>query len=176
MDKTDPPSAEARLALQPAYRKALGAFTTGVVLALAPDEEGRAHGLIVNSFTSVSLDPPIILWCIGKASSAHRLYTRAPLFSLSILASDQEAAARRFSRSGDRIAPPEMLALSPEGVPLLSGAAASFACRRRAVEEMGDHDVIFGEVASFTAAEGGGATLGYHRGRYIRCDAPSAGP
>jgi hypothetical protein len=79
-----------------AYRSALGGFGTGVALVAARDEAGNAHGMIINSLTSVSLHPPIMLWCLANSSAAFKVFTEAPAFSLNILRSDDAEVAQRF--------------------------------------------------------------------------------
>ncbi|MFT3724274.1 MAG: flavin reductase family protein [Hyphomonadaceae bacterium] len=98
-----------------AYRSALGGFGTGVALVAARDEQGRAHGLIINSLTSVSLSPPIMLWCLANSSKAFDVFTRADTFSLNILRSDDHDVAHRFSRSGDRIIPEDQVCTMETG-------------------------------------------------------------
>ena len=108
-----------------AYRSALGGFGTGVALVAARDAQGRAHGLIINSLTSVSLHPPIMLWCLANSSKAFEVFTNAGTFSLNILRSDDHDVARRFSRSGDRIIPEDQICTMETGAPVLAAAVAS---------------------------------------------------
>lgn len=151
-----------------AYRKALGGFGTGVVLVAAEDAEGRAHGLIVNSFTSVSLTPPIVLWCLANTCKVFDVYLRAPAFSLNFLSVEDEARARQFSSRGvDRILDPAHLERMETGAPVLATAMASFDCRVRKSEPVGDHEVIYGDVAAWRAT-GAGDALGYYRGRFVK--------
>ncbi len=98
-----------------AYRNALGGFGTGVALVAAHDAEGRAHGLIINSLTSVSLHPPIMLWCLANSSNAFGVFTSCQAFSLNILRSDDHDVAHRFSRRGDRIIPAEQVCTMESG-------------------------------------------------------------
>lgn len=149
-----------------AYRSALGGFGTGVALVAARDDRGRAHGLIINSLTSVSLHPPIMLWCLANSSKAFDVFTRADAFSLNILRSDDHDVARRFSRSGDRIIPEDQICTMETGAPVLSAAVASLDCRMRLRQPMGDHEVIYGDVIAYRADPGVNA-LGFFRGRYV---------
>lgn len=149
-----------------AYRKTLGGFGTGVALAAAYDAQGRAHGLIVNSLTSVSLDPPIVLWCLASASSAFEVYTQCRAFSLNILAADFEDHVPRFSARGDRIIPDELVETLSTGAPVLAGAVAVLDCNLRSRQREGDHEVIFGDVAAYRSAPQSDA-LGFFRGRYF---------
>lgn len=149
-----------------AYRSALGGFGTGVALVAAHDGEGRAHGLIVNSLTSVSLHPPIMLWCLANSSAAFDVFTRAPAFSLNILRSDDHDVAQRFSRRGDRIIPADQVCTMETGAPVLTAAVASLDCRLRLRQPMGDHEVIYGDVVAYRADAGVDA-LGFFRGRFV---------
>lgn len=152
---------------QLAYRRALGGFGTGVALVAARDAEGRAHGLIINSLTSVSLEPPVVLWCLGNTCAAFSVFTGCEAFSINILRSEDEALARQFSRRGDRIIAEEMVREDVSGAPILKAAVASLDCRMRSRLTMGDHEVIFGDVAAFHAADGTDA-LGFFQGRFVR--------
>ena len=149
-----------------AYRRALGGFGTGVALVAAHDPEGRAHGMIINSLTSVSLHPPIMLWCLANASNAFHVFTNAAAFSINILRSGDEAVAQQFSRKGDRIIPSEQTCTMESGAPCLSAAVASLDCRMRLRQPMGDHEVIYGDVVSYRADPGVDA-LGFFRGKFV---------
>jgi flavin reductase (DIM6/NTAB) family NADH-FMN oxidoreductase RutF len=149
-----------------AYRRALGGFGTGVALVAAHDKNGRAHGLIVNSLTSVSLHPPIMLWCLANSCAAFNVFTDAPAFSMNILRSGDEAVAHQFSRRGDRIIPPDQICTMETGAPVLAAAVASLDCRLRLRQPMGDHEVIYGDVVAYRADPGVDA-LGFFRGQYV---------
>ncbi len=149
-----------------AYRRALGGFGTGVALVAAHDREGRAHGLIVNSLTSVSLHPPIVLWCLANTCAAFNVFTDATAFSVNILRSGDEAVAHQFSRRGDRIIPPEQVRTMETGAPILADAVATLDCRTRLRQPMGDHEVIYGDVVAYRADPGVDA-LGFFRGQYV---------
>jgi len=149
-----------------AYRSALGGFGTGVALVAARDQAGNAHGMIINSLTSVSLHPPIMLWCLANTSAAFKVFTEAPAFSLNILRSDDAEVAQRFSRKGDRVIPTEQICTMESGAPVLTAAVASLDCRLRLRQPMGDHEVIYGDVVAYRADPGVDA-LGFFRGRFV---------
>ena len=149
-----------------AYRSALGGFGTGVALVAARDPDGNAHGMIINSLTSVSLHPPIMLWCLANSSAAFKVYTEAPAFSLNILRSDDADVAQRFSRKGDRVIPPDQITTMESGAPVLTAAVASLDCRLRLRQPMGDHEVIYGDVVAYRTDPGVDA-LGFFRGRFV---------
>jgi flavin reductase (DIM6/NTAB) family NADH-FMN oxidoreductase RutF len=149
-----------------AYRRALGGFGTGVALVAARDSEGRSHGLIVNSLTSVSLHPPIVLWCLGNSCAAFDVFTHATEFTINILGAGEEDLARQFSKRGDRIITDDQIIHLKTGAPALGAAVANLDCRMRSRQPMGDHEVIFGDVAAFRMSPEASA-LGYFRGRYV---------
>lgn len=149
-----------------AYRRALGGFGTGVALVAAHDAEGRAHGLIINSLTSVSLAPPIMLWCLANSSNAFPVFTNAAAFSLNILRSGDHEVAQRFSRKGDRIIPADQVCAMETGAPVLTAAVASLDCRMRLRQPMGDHEVIYGDVVAYRGDHGVDA-LGFFRGKFV---------
>jgi flavin reductase (DIM6/NTAB) family NADH-FMN oxidoreductase RutF len=149
-----------------AYRRTLGGFGTGVALVAARDAEGRSHGLIVNSLTSVSLHPPIVLWCLGETCAAFSVFTDCREFTINILGAGEEALARQFSKRGDRIIPEDQIVTMKTGAPALSAAVANLDCRMRSRQTMGDHEVIFGDVSAFRTSPQASA-LGYFRGRYV---------
>lgn len=155
-----------------AYRRALGVFGTGVALVAARDGQGRAHGLIINSLASVSLAPPIVLWCIAETSAVFDVYTQCPVFSINILGHGEEELCRQFSRPGDRIVPEDLLETFATGAPVLRRAAANLDCRLMRHEPVGDHEVIYAEVAAFRADPHIDA-LGFFRGRYVTLSANS---
>ena len=150
-----------------AYRRALGGFGTGVALVAAEDDAGQAHGLIINSLTSVSLHPPIILWCLLDTCAAFRVFTDCRCFSINILGAQDEALARQYSVRGDRSIPSDHLVRMKTGAPVLAAAVASLDCRVRNHDRVGDHEVIYGDVAAYRSAPAGDA-LGYFRGRYVK--------
>jgi flavin reductase (DIM6/NTAB) family NADH-FMN oxidoreductase RutF len=158
-----------------AFRRALGGYGTGVALVAAHDAEGQAHGMIINSLTSVSLNPPIMLWCLGNSSNAFPVFTNAAAFSLNILRSDDHEVAQRFSRKGDRIIPPDQVCTMETGAPVLKAAVASLDCRTRLRQPMGDHEVIYGDVVTYRVDHGVDA-LGFFRGRFmtLKSDKPDS--
>jgi flavin reductase (DIM6/NTAB) family NADH-FMN oxidoreductase RutF len=128
------------------FRRACGRFATGVTIASVLDSEGAPHGLTVNSFTSVSLEPPLILICLGHAVSAIHHFRAATHFGINVLADDQRALSDRFARKGhDRF---DGLAWQPgvTGVPLLPGVLAAIECAVHRIVPMGDHDILVGEM------------------------------
>lgn len=131
------------------FRNALGAFTTGVTIVTTRDAAGRDVGLTVNSFNSVSLEPPLVLWSLARSSASLAAFVEAPYFAVHILGARQEALSNLFARRGaDKFAGLE-LARGHGDVPLLDGCAARFECRTAYRHEGGDHEIFVGEVLSF---------------------------
>lgn len=131
------------------FRQALGAFTTGVTIITAIDANGADVGMTANSFNSVSLSPPLVLWSLGYGSSNIAAFRQAKHFAVHVLAAEQDALAQRFSQRGiDRFAGLE-LTRGLGGVPLIEGAAARFECRMAYQYEGGDHVIFLGEVEAF---------------------------
>jgi flavin reductase (DIM6/NTAB) family NADH-FMN oxidoreductase RutF len=136
-------------------RTALGRFATGVTLVTARDaDDGSPIGIVVNSFASVSLDPPLVLWSAARASMRHRHFTAATAFAIHVLRADQRALTERFTRTGPGF---EGLAHRPgtEGVPLLDDVLARFECVTEATHEGGDHTIIIGRVVRFSLSHDG---------------------
>ena len=136
-----------------ALRDVLGRYATGVAVVTCLGPLGRPAGVTVNSFTSVSLDPPMVLWCLARTSGSLAAFTGAEHFTVSVLAAGQRDLAARFSGPGDRFAGPP-LPCGAHGVPLLPGAAATLDCRRVRVVEGGDHVIVLGAVEAFARDPG----------------------
>ena len=152
-------------AAQRDLRNALGSFATGVTVITAWDGVAP-HGITVNSFTSVSLAPPLILWCVAETASCAPVFVPGRDFSVHVLASDQEEVALRFARrSGDKFEG-HAWSRGPCGVPRLPGCAAEFRCRVTERLPGGDHWIVLGEVLAHEVFER--APLLFHRGRFTR--------
>ena len=152
-----------------AYRQALGCFATGVCV-VATRAKGAVSGITINSFTSVSLTPRLVLWCLDDRSDRYAAFAEARVWGLSVLAPDQQEIASRLARQGGHAIEDGETLDGPEGAPLLPGALAHFACRTWRTTTMGDHLVVVGEVVGFDMRAGDGLT--YFRGRYGRAPQP----
>lgn len=145
-----------------AFRDALGQFATGVTVVTTMTENGPL-GMTVNSFASVSLDPPLVLWSPAKASERFPFFEKAKHYAIHVLAEDQAEICQRFARDGDRFdaldwGPCEM------GRPLIEGCLARFECDTTAVHDGGDHKIIVGRVMRATTREG--KPLLFSRGKF----------
>ncbi|MER5179114.1 flavin reductase family protein [Streptomyces sp. NPDC002896] len=147
-----------------ALRHAAGAFATGVCVVTTEDPVTTApHGMTVNAFTSLTLDPPTVLVCLNRGSTTHGLVTRAGRFALNVLQAEQEALAQRFaSRDTDKFTGVDWHS-GALGVPLLDGTLAALECEVETTYEVHTHTVVIASVHSAMVAEG--APLLFHRGR-----------
>lgn len=154
------------------FRQALGSFTTGVTVVTTVGLNGEDIGLTANSFNSVSLEPPMILWSLAKSSLSLDAFKAAQHFAVHILASDQEELSGRFARRGeDKFADLE-LKRGQDGVPLLDGCTTRFFCRTAYQYEGGDHIIFVGEVMEFDHWDLD--PLLFHSGRYGQLLKPTA--
>lgn len=145
-------------------REVMRSYPTGVTIVAACDAGGVPFGLTVNSFASVSLDPPLVLVCIGRSSSCHDRLVSAPRFAVTILSSQQEPLASRFANdpSEGRFDGVEWT-LSAGGVPIIDGAVARLECSRHEVVAAGDHSILVGRVERSVVNVG--TALLFHDGR-----------
>lgn len=146
------------------FRKALGSFTTGVTVVTTRGTEDNDVGLTANSFNSVSLDPPMVLWSLGKSARSLPHFRSSEYFAVHILAQGQEALSTRFASRGiDKFQELE-LTRGPGNIPLLEDSAARFICRTAYQYEGGDHIIFVGEVVEFSHREK--PPLLFHAGQY----------
>ena len=155
-------------------RNALGRFATGVCVVTTRDAEGRAWGLTINSFCSVSLEPPLVAWWLGSKSPSMAAFADAPYFSVQVLHADQRHVAQHFARpSEDKFSlVGESLVAGLGDVPVMADALASFECRKATMTTCGDHVMFLGQVERFRY--GSSAPLLFHAGRFL--DQPTAAP
>ena len=160
MNRADPPFESRHL------RDAFGCFATGVTVVTGIMADGTRIGLTANSFTSVSLDPPLLLFCPANGASALPMIRGSGRFAVNVLDIDGQAVADRFTRKGiDRFAEAEWL--DWDGLPVLAAAKAAFACDLHADHDGGDHRIIVGRIRSFSLAPTRESLL-YLHGRYRR--------
>ena len=149
------------------FRSALGCFPTGVCLVTTLGPGGKPEGLTINSFSSVSLDPPMVLWSLARGASCAPVFRDAEYFAINVLADADAALASHFARSSpDKFAAfAERFAAGLGGAPLLLGAAATFECHSRHRNYGGDHIIIIGVVERYAWTDR--KPLGFHRGKYV---------
>jgi flavin reductase (DIM6/NTAB) family NADH-FMN oxidoreductase RutF len=148
------------------FRRACSKFATGITVASVIGIDGAPHGLTVNSFTSVSLTPPLVLFCIDVGSGVLRHFRPARFFGINVLEEHQRPVSSHFARKGhDRFTGVTWVP-GKTGVPLLPGALATLECRTVRRFAVGDHLVVIGQAVAVTAAHGGKPLLyfasGYH--------------
>jgi flavin reductase (DIM6/NTAB) family NADH-FMN oxidoreductase RutF len=149
---------------QDLFRAVLGRFASGVTIVTTQDADGRDHGMTVSAFSSLSLDPPLVLVCIDHGASIWPVLRTSEHFAINILASTQEALSRRFSsREGDRFAGVGF-SRGSSGVALLDDTLAAVECTVTTRVEQGDHTILVGTVGSGVARDL--QPLLYYRGGY----------
>lgn len=161
------------------FRAALGQFTTGVTIVTARAADGSLVGLTANSFNSVSLSPPLVLWSLGRQSGTMAGFQSASHYAINVLSADQRLLAERFARKGiDRF---EGVAWQPglSGAPVIDGALAVFECAHRSQHDEGDHIIFVGRV-EHCRRRVGVAPLVFQGGRFFTdlnwSSAPHSGP
>jgi 3-hydroxy-9,10-secoandrosta-1,3,5(10)-triene-9,17-dione monooxygenase reductase component len=149
---------------QQEFRNALGGFATGITIITALGKNGQKVGMTANSFNSVSLTPPLILWSIGKNTNCFEDFMAAEAFAVHVLAEDQQDLSNLFATSGiDRFANLDCTE-GLSGIPLLPHYSVCFQCKMSHQYEGGDHIIMLGEVIEFTDNQH--QPLLFHRGNY----------
>lgn len=150
------------------FRAALGRFASGVTVVTTRDKSGRLHGITVSAFSSVSLEPPMVLVCIEKSAGSHRAFGESTFFNVNILDESQQHFSDLFaSHLPDKFAGVEYIENS-SGLPLLKNALVHLECRLVYAHEGGDHTIFVGEVQA--AAAGDGKPLIYFHGAYRKLE------
>lgn len=149
-----------------ALRRALGDFVTGVCVITAALPDGTRLGMTVNSFASVSLDPPLVLFSVANAASGIDGWRAATHYAINVLADNQSAISNRFARAMTD----KWEGLAPEtgltGAPLIQGAVAHFECAAEHQVPGGDHTIFIGRVLTFDRPRPNADPLVFHQGRY----------
>ncbi|MDI3298868.1 MAG: flavin reductase family protein [Bacillota bacterium] len=157
-------------------RRAMGQFATGVAVLTVPSPLEEPRGITVNSLTSLSLDPPLLLVAIDLRSPLNRALAESERFALSILRHEQEAISRHFASQPGGILRPGDLEPGPYGLPLVAGALATLVCRRTRSFPGGDHTIFVGELEEAALAPEEAEPLLYFRGRYLALSASAPCP
>jgi flavin reductase (DIM6/NTAB) family NADH-FMN oxidoreductase RutF len=152
------------------FRDALAQFATGVTVVTTRSNGGPCIGLTVNSFSSVSLSPPLILWSLDRRAGSLSTFLACTHFAVNVLAHDQRELAKRFASSVGNRFTGVPLRIGTSGTPLLEGCVAWFECVRREEHHAGDHVIFIGEVMH--CEHGRGMPLLFHAGRYMDVDEP----
>jgi len=135
------------------YRRCLAKFATGIAVVTCCNEDGDPYGITANSFSSVSLEPALVLWNIAKVSNSLEAYMDAGHFAINVLAADQQELAAHFARSDHTLFDDIEYTMSTDGAPLLADTLAVFECLTHEIHDCGDHYIIIGEVTDFRSEE-----------------------
>jgi 3-hydroxy-9,10-secoandrosta-1,3,5(10)-triene-9,17-dione monooxygenase reductase component len=127
-------------------RRALGRFSTGVTIVTCIDEQGMRVGLTANSFNSLSLDPPLVLWSLRAASPSLPVFSAVGRFAINVLSEAQVDLSRRFAARGEDKFADGAWSMGEHGSPVLAGCAAVFECETHAQHAVGDHTLFIGRV------------------------------
>lgn len=154
------------MAIDPlAFRRAMATFATGVCVITVRRRDGGCSGITVNSLCSVSLEPPLVLWCLRSGTWRYAHFHSASRFNVNILAADQHWLLKRFAGRDAELFSDVPHRFSNAGPPLIAGCAAHLECRRRAVYPGGDHAIMIGEVEALAVSDRTG--LVFHNGRFL---------
>lgn len=148
-----------------ALRDVLGRFATGVTIVTTREEDGVPRGFTANSFTSVSLDPPLVLICIAHTAHSAPAFRAAQHFAINVLCEDQKGLSNLFASSAPDKFEQSDWHEGPHGVPLMPGSLATLVCTQHKLVDAGDHVILIGEVLEARARDA--PPLGYHRGSYF---------
>jgi flavin reductase (DIM6/NTAB) family NADH-FMN oxidoreductase RutF len=146
------------------FRRVLSHFAAGVTIVTTVGEDGKPYGLTATAFTSVSLEPPLVLVCVDKGAESHPHFHHSRVFAVNFLAADQAELSRRFAVSGGDKFTDVGLRRSVTGAPVLADGLAHLECRTTDICEGGDHTIFIGQVEAAAAREG--EPLVYFRGGY----------
>jgi len=151
------------------FRDAMGSFTTGICVVTANNAYGQPIGMTVNSFSSVSLEPPLVLICLGVESPRSQAIINAGRFNLSLLSNEQLGVSSHFAAPGEGLAGEGMVALGKNAAPFIPNSAAVVECDMEAQYPGGDHIILLGRVTDVHTDTSKGALL-YFRGKYRKLD------
>ena len=148
-----------------AFRHTAGQFVTGVTV-IAAEVDGSIRAMTANSFTSLSLDPPLVLFCVGKTTHMGQIVHVAPRFSVNILRQDQQNLSTYFAGGWKEPSPPEFSFVEWDGGHRLDGCPAAIGCALETIYEGGDHWIVIGRVVTLYRSEEAFAPLVFSAGRY----------
>jgi flavin reductase (DIM6/NTAB) family NADH-FMN oxidoreductase RutF len=151
-------------------RDVMGHFATGVTVVTTRDGAGSPFGLTVNAFTSLSLNPPLVIVCIDKAAQCYSCFQESKVFAINVLSEEQEEHSRRFATKGIEKFEDIKWHRGENNVPLLDGAIGTIECKIVNSYEGGDHTIYLGEIVSAKATED--RPLLFFKGKYHRLPSP----
>lgn len=144
-----------------ALRDALGRFATGVTVVTVTTPGQKALGMTANSFSSVSLDPPLVLWCLQNTSEVYEHFATSRYYAINVLTQQQQALSSRYARKEQHELDPAHYRPGKYGAPVLRGALVTFECELEATHEGGDHVIIVGRVREMSRLPDGDPLLFY---------------
>ncbi|MEL6789309.1 MAG: flavin reductase family protein [Pseudomonadota bacterium] len=169
-DNTTPPTPGIALDIHRPLKDAFGRFATGITVATCRNAEGATVAITVNSFTSVSLEPPLVLWCLETKARTYDDFMAADSYGISVLRADQRALSDRFAGYPAPGSTPPAMRDGPTGAPLLEDCIARFDCRIVDRHPAGDHVILIAEVVDFHSEPG--APLVYFSSTYMEGFSP----
>jgi flavin reductase (DIM6/NTAB) family NADH-FMN oxidoreductase RutF len=141
------------------FRNALGCFATGVCVITANREGSEPFGMTVNSFASVSLDPPLILWSLQNNSEMYAAFEKASHFAVNVLTSGQQELSNQYAKKGDHALDPAHYEIGATGVPIMPATSVSFECELETTYPGGDHLILIGRVVEMADRDHGDPLL-----------------
>ena len=147
------------------FRDALGRFATGVCVITFAPEDGKPFGMTINSFASVSLEPPLVLWSLQKNSDVFDEIVNAKRYAVNVLSQEQRPMSDQYAKKSDHDLSPEHFSIGKTGSPLLKGSLVTFECETEAVHDGGDHVIIVGRVLEMDSNPNGEPLL-FVSGKY----------
>lgn len=151
---------------QRSFRQLMGCFATGITVVTARGEDGKPIGVTINSLTSVSLDPPLVLFCLGKWAYLHPTFQKVTRFAVNILSAEQEDVSRYFANTRTNPKPKNLWARAQMETPLLRDTLGWMICDKYKTYKGGDHDIILGEVLKLVKNDRTVDPLLYFHSRY----------
>lgn len=146
-------------------RNALGRFATGVCVITTIDAQGNAVGMTANSFSSVSLEPPLVLWSLQSGSDMYDTFAHPRRYAINVLSSEQMDLSNQYAKKGDHVLDPGHYSIGRHGAPIIRNALVSFECELDVTHEGGDHLIIIGRVKDVSSRPTGKPLL-FHSGSY----------
>lgn len=148
------------------FRNTVGCFATGITVITTLDEGGGPVGFTANSFTSLSLEPPLVLFCLDRKVASFEAFAPERPFAVNILSSDQTDVSQRFATSGPEKWEGVAFECWETGSPILPHCLANLECTIESIHEGGDHVIVIGRVVSIRRSDGPAGALLYYKGRY----------
>lgn len=149
-----------------ALRDAFGCFATGITVITTVDAAGQLYGVTANSFTSLSLDPPLCLFCLDYKALSFEAFQTTKHFAVNVLGEDQEKLSSNFARSNLDKWDGVTYETWGSGAPILPGCIANLECQTETIHEGGDHVIVVGRILDMTLQDGDCRPLVYYKGRY----------